>query len=463
MPLIECPLHRAARLHGDTLAGLGPSGSPCWKDLSRAADAAADVLCREAGVGEGDRVAILAAPHTDWIPLLFGIFRLGAVACPLHARLPPAAWNERLRTLGATLLLADASVPAFDAACARMETTRTVAEFPAATARHNVDDARPATTLFTSGSMGLPRAVVHPLSAHLASADGANPALDFGPGDRWLLSLPLYHVGGLAILFRALSAGGTVVFPGKGQTLAEAALDNGATHLSLVPTQLERLLRSPDAPRLAGRPKTMLIGGAPVPRDLLRRAWQTGLPARASYGMTETASLVSVAPLAGDASVRESDGLVLPGRELRVAEDGEIHVRGDILPLGEWRNGRIESLADGDGWMRTGDLGVLRDGALWVGGRRDNQFISGGENIQPEEIERVLLEITGADQAVVTPIPDAEYGQRPMAWLNLPAERLRPRDWESALRERLPGYMLPVAYRSLPPEEGLKPDRRRLR
>jgi O-succinylbenzoic acid--CoA ligase len=461
MPPIECPLDRAARVHGETPACLGSSGAVSWRELSRSADAVASALRDQAGVGEGDRVALLAVPSADWIPLLFGIFRLGAIACPLNARLPPAAWTERLRSIGAKLLLADTSFPRFETPCARMDPATALATVPDPNPRHPVDDARPATLLFTSGSMGFPRAVVHPLSAHLASAVGANPALDFVAGDRWLLSLPLYHVGGLAILFRTLQAGATVILPTPGQPLADAVLENAVTHLSLVPTQLERLLRSPDAVRLARTLKTLLLGGAPVPRDLLRRAWQAGLPARASYGMTETASLVTVAPTS-DFPARESDGLVLPGRELRVADDGEIHVRGPVLPLGRWRDGRIEALVGPDGWMPTGDLGVLRDGALWVDGRRDNQFISGGENIQPEEIERALLDVTGASQAIVTPRPDAEYGQRPLAWLDLPADQWRPAEWEPALRKRLPGYMLPVAYRTLPAEEGLKPDRRRL-
>jgi O-succinylbenzoic acid--CoA ligase len=163
-----------------------------------------------------------------------------------------------------------------------MDPATALATVPDPNPRHPVDDARPATLLFTSGSMGFPRAVVHPLSAHLASAVGANPALDFVAGDRWLLSLPLYHVGGLAILFRTLQAGATVILPTPGQPLADAVLENAVTHLSLVPTQLERLLRSPDAVRLARTLKTLLLGGAPV-----RQQCQVLNPGRPHHFITD--------------------------------------------------------------------------------------------------------------------------------------------------------------------------------
>jgi O-succinylbenzoic acid--CoA ligase len=98
----------------------------------------------------------------------------------------------------------------------------------------------------------------------------------------------------------------------------------------------------------------------------------------------------------------------------------------------------------------------MEKGHLVVSGRKDSMFISGGENIQPEEIERALLEVTAAESVLVTPVPDAEYGHRPCAWLDLPEAQWQVDLWMPRLRERLPGYMLPVQWRELPPQNGLK-------
>jgi len=250
------------------------------------------------------------------------------------------------------------------------------------------------------------------------------------------------------------------VLPDPGEDVADAVLAHQITHLSLVPTQLIRLLAHPRASELRRRLQCVLLGGAPIPRDLVRKALEAGIPVHPTYGMTETASQVCTTGRVTPLEKRlTTDGAVLDHRFLRVSTSGEIFVRGHILPLGEWRDGAVQPLPLESGWLPTGDLGRFEDGYLTVTGRSDNVFISGGENIQPEEIERALLEVTGAETVVVTPRADEEFGARPLAWLRMDSDDFDEENWNRRLRDVLPGYMIPVAYRVLPKDCGLKPDR----
>ncbi|MBO6575368.1 MAG: AMP-binding protein [Rhodothermales bacterium] len=303
----------------------------------------------------------------------------------------------------------------------------------------------PRIVVLTSGTTGEPKGVVHTLGSLMASARGAAGFLEFGPGSHWPVTLPTHHVGGLAVLFRCLAAGGSMSFPADPRALEPIARE--ATHVSLVSTQLRRLLDGwvgPPPPAL----KRILLGGSAIPRDLCRRASQAGWSIVLSYGMSEMGSLVT----AGEVGACLGSGRVLPGRRLRLDGTGEIHVGGDAL-----FEGYLDGAPAGE-WHPTGDLGVLENGALLVTGRRDNMFISGGENIQPERIEAVLLQADGVRNAIVVPVESREFGFRPVAFVEGETAGI-----EAAFAASLPRFMHPVAVLQWPLEdEGMKPSRVRL-
>lgn len=266
------------------------------------------------------------------------------------------------------------------------------------------DFSAPATLTLTSGSSGLPKAVVHSVNNHLENAQGVCELVGFQSTDSWLLSLPLFHVSGQGIVWRWLAVGATLVVNEDKADFYSALAK--VSHASLVPTQLQRYLAC-DFPKTAHQ--HILLGGAFIPPALVQQAKSQNITTYSGYGMTEMASTVCAAK-----NQVEGVGAPLAAREVRL-EQGEIWVRGAGLGLGYWQQGKIVPLVNAQGWFPTKDKGEWHNNQLRILGRQDNQFISGGENIQPEQIEHVLLQSGLLRQAMVVPVDDTEFGQRPVA------------------------------------------------
>ncbi|MBS0616519.1 MAG: AMP-binding protein [Verrucomicrobia bacterium] len=283
-----------------------------------------------------------------------------------------------------------------------------------------------ATMISTSGSSGAPKLACHTIGNHLYSALGSQKMIPLESGDQWRLDLPLYHVGGIAILFRCYLSRITIALT--------ASLD-GITHISLVPTQLYRMQNTPLA-----KVKCILLGGAPMPPSLPK-----DLPLFTTYGMTEMSSQIA------------TNGKVLPYAQVRIEKDGEIWVKGKTLFQGYWRENRLDLPIDSGGWFATGDLGKWEDGKLQIIGRKDNMFICGGENIHPENIERAIYQMEGVEQAFVAPREDKEYGMRPVLFVRplLTLEQV-----QAHLQGRLPKFQWPIEVRMLPEGIGFKPSRK---
>ena len=313
---------------------------------------------------------------------------------------------------------------------------------------------RPATVVFTSGSSGEAKAVVHSAANHLYNAAGSAANIPLRPDDVWLVALPLSHVGGLSILFRTLGAGACALFADggsfRGADDPAARLLPDATHVSLVETQLRRLLQIPGWQALARNLRAALIGGSALSGPLLRQARAAGLPVCASYGCTEMASQIATTRPGDPAETFAGAAPVLPHREAAIGADGEILLRGRTLCLGYLERERIRPAAGAGGWFGSGDLGRLDGGLLSVTGRRDARFISGGENIQPEEVEQALLAHPAVLAAVCVAVPDPDFGRRPAAFLALASGPLPPSDIEVHLAPLLTRFKHPIRYFAMP-------------
>ncbi|MBS0625283.1 MAG: AMP-binding protein [Verrucomicrobia bacterium] len=403
---IYCPLKEAI---SDDLAWMEPERTWTFRELDELADCWTAHL-RARGVGEGSRIALHHPPCASVAALFFAAWRLRASVCPINLRLPPAAIDLFLKRLQPDLYLTELKP------CIGKESIDTL------------DPNLPALHIMTSGTTAEPKIAVLSGKNLFANAEGAIDPLELVAGDRWLLNLPLFHVGGIGIVIRCILARAAVT---------QNRADPKITHISCVPAQLYK-----SSPLYRGL-KCLLLGGAPV------HSFPSQLPVMVTYGLTEMASIVLAEKKVGHL------GFGLPGREVKVAEDGEIWVRGDCLFQGYWKNGQIEKPLD---WFATKDLGIVSTEGIAIVGRKDFQFISGGENIQPEEIEKHLLDLDGVEEAAVLPVSDPEFGQRPVAVVagSLDFDRMK-----SALLERLPKFKIPIALFCLEelPKKGFKIDR----
>lgn len=423
------------------------------------------------GIKGDDRVAILSDNCLEYPILLMALFGLKAVAVPLNYRYPVSQLNSMLDNINCSIVIPSANFRK----PGEFETRQVFvleeivkideANFLDQEPDYNVSLEQDATVILTSGSTTQPKAVLHTLKNHYYNALGSNLNIVISKNDIWLLSLPLFHVGGLAILFRTILSGSAVAIPEKSTALDEAIGNVKPTHISLVATQLYRLLQQHHIIKNLSNLKAILLGGSAIPENLLKMAYQKKLPVITSYGCTEMASQIT----AGRSGISKLDfnssGKILEFREIKFELDNEILARGLPLARGYVVENRITPLVDEDGWFRTGDIGILsKSGNLRILGRKDFMFISGGENIFPEEIEQYLSELDEVSEAIVVPFSDKEFGERPVAFIKVNSEKdFKPARFKEHLKQYLPSFKIPGSYLHWPENDpfiGIKPDRK---
>ena len=375
----------------------------------------------------GDVVAIhRLVPRDQWSAML-AIWARDAVVFPIGAREPAATRQALVREAGASFLVDDQGAHPTDVPVR--------ARAPGAV-----------TVLATSGTMGMRTLVVHDADAHAAATDAQSQALRLTSEHTWLLSLSLHHVGGFGIARRMQAVGGTVVQPRSLQHLGTALAQFQPTHVSLVPAQLRRLLADDGARKALALCQAVVLGGGPAPAALRQAALDAGIQLVITYGMTESLAFLAMSDDPVVVAQGDTAGHVLPGRRVTQEADGTLSINAPSLHRGTIHGGVVHPRPDGP--YASNDMGALDDkGLLRVFGRKDRCFVSGGENVHPEEIERALCAVPGVDDAVVVGIADRTFGTRPVAFV---AGSRAPLDLSEALRTTLAGYKVPVAWYRLP-------------
>jgi len=350
----------------------------------------------------GERpVAVVATPGLATLETLLALLHAGTPVLPLHPRLTEAERRALIGTTGAV-----------DEPPAESKEERRTPP-PASS-----DSERIAALVPTSGSTGAPRLARLSHRALAAAADASARHLGVEDNDRTLLALPLAHVGGLMVPIRALVARRAVVLFDPGASLLGRLDALGAelraravTQLSLVPAVLDRLL----APELAFSPapelRALLVGGAGTPHELHLRAHERGIPVLTTYGLTEACSQVATRRYAERFAAPTPGGSVgVPLSSVAVrAVGGVLEVRGPTLFSGYAGDPTSDPGTD---WYRTGDLGSVTDeGEVSVTGRATDLIVTGGENVDPLEVEAVLASLPGVAAACVVALPDATFGQ----------------------------------------------------
>jgi O-succinylbenzoic acid--CoA ligase len=432
--LVESWLARAARTRPDTVALETAGGRLSYAQLDAAATRAARRL-RALGVVPGDRVALELPARAPFVEALHGCMRLGAVAVPVDPRLSAAERAARVEGCAAVVvapldgpddLLVGGRAEDRSGAGSREDRFRGGADDPYPLHTHDLDAL--AIVVHTSGTTSAGRPVELTYGNWLWSALGSAVALGMDPGERWLCTLPLSHVGGLSILVRsAIYATTAVLHDGFDAAAVVDELTGGrATLVSVVPTTLARLLgaglREPPALRAA------LVGGGPIPAALLDRARAAGVPTVTTYGLTEACSQVTTA------------GPPLFCTRVRTSDDGEILVAGPTVAP--------QATAE-DGWLHTGDLGALDEyGHLTVTGRAADTIVTGGENVEPTEVEAVLAAHPEIADVAVHGTPDVQWGERIVATIVLvPGSTATADELAGYCRVRLARYKVPKVFR----------------
>ncbi len=417
-------------------------GNQTW--TYRQIDALVNQLCGRLaalGVTAGDEVAALLPNGHEYACLIAAAARLGAVVVPLNLRLTLPEQAQLIERVSAKCVIRTA------------DDWSAVEPVPFTPAPLDLDAVQ--SIVFTSGTTGTPKGAQITFGNLYHSALASAERLGASPDDRWLCPLPFYHVGGLSIIFRSAIYGSSIVLPKATSTgaIMKALHDSQATIVSLVPTQLYRMLEAGFEPPPSLR--LLLLGGAAASPELVQRCIERDLPIALTYGLTECASQVATATpeqvraKPGSVGKPLSDTSVSAGTTVRIVDDegydlppgeyGEIVVSGDTVMKG------YLGQAETGGTFRTGDIGYLdADGDLWIVQRRSDLIVSGGENVYPSEVEAVLRGHPAVADVCVVGVPDAEWGQRVAAMVALrDGEMLSEDDLIAFSRERLAGYKQP--------------------
>ncbi len=445
-------LQRAARLAPGEPALVGDAGTLPWAALWARVQAVAarlqamSELAREPGAPARPH-ALALQPGPDDVVVLLAHALAGIPLLPLHPALPSGDATRLAEAAGAQRLSV-AQCLEHGAGLALLG--------------HTV---LPDDDLFlvpTSGSSGPPKLARLTHRAVLAAAAALTERLPFGARDRWILTLPLSHVGGLSVVTRCLCAVRPIVLVPR---FAEAAVwtaiaRDGGTRLSAVPAIAHRLLADAGHQADLAHLSLVMLGGQAAPLALRQALATAGVPAVASYGLTESCAAAACESPAEAGLLRPGCGTALPGMAIRIAGPegrpvrdgvaGSIQLRGAALLAGYAGTPGLPA-ADAQGWLDTGDLGWQDDnGRLHVQGRRSEVIVTGGEKVVPGVVEAALREHPSVRDAVVFAVPDERWGAIVCAAVEAPAALAHDASLPALLATLLPPWARPRRLACLP-------------
>lgn len=387
---------------------------------------------------EGHPVAVLMKDTVQYALLFHALMQAGAVVVPLNWRLASVELAKQLTDCRPSLFIFDEEASSLaKQSLAYVDDPIKHVAFESIRPtderfyRQQIQLCEPHAMIYTSGTTGAAKGAVLTYQNHWWGAMASAMQLGLSLSDRWLVPMPLFHVGGMAVLVRSLIYGTTVVIHrGFHPEAVNHAIDEaGVTLVSVVPAMLQRMLDGRDRPY----PQTLrsvLLGGSAAPKALLSLAHELQVPVNQSYGMTETNTQATTLTSADALRKVGSSGKPLANLRLAIAGptgvtdmagvEGEIVVQGPTVIKGYYNRPDANAQAFRDGWFYTGDIGVLDDeGYLYVLDRRSDLIVSGGENVYPAEVESTLSESDSVAQAAVVGRQDDAWGQVPVAFVVL--------------------------------------------
>jgi fatty-acyl-CoA synthase len=445
-------------------------------------------LCRffiDRGVRKGERVAVLLHNCRQYIEIFFAVSKIGAVLVPLNWRLAVPELEFIIKDSGAECIIFEdsffdsaqklhAAVPApLSVCCASGERLPAdhlpgwVVDYEKSLSRYTDEEPRirwsagnddPHILMYTSGTTGLPKGAMLSHKKTFFNALNAGFYYDLTAQDIVIIGRPLFHSGGLIVeMAPVFYRGGTVIVQKRfrpGQIL-ETIAKYGVTILELPATVYnfmlnECTLEDHDLRSLKG----CYTGGERVPVSLLQAFADKGFPISQIYGLTEASTIfwlpmnyavtkmgsVGKPVFHGEVRIVDEEGRVVPEGEI-----GEIIVKGPIVMNGYWKRQDLTDEVIRDGWLYTGDLAHTdKDGFVYIVDRKKDMFISGGENVYPAEIEKVLLNHPAIIDAAVVGVSDEKWGEVGKAFIVLKGgETVAPEEITLHLADKLARYKIP--------------------
>lgn len=417
-----------------------------FKDFFSQSRRLAKTLMTE-GISSKDYVPVLVDNQIDFIKSILSLWYIGAIPVPVNSKLIEEEIADILNDYEFKFLITDKIISRkFDSL--KMISLQKIKEETTLEIQFSIPDINSeAVVIFTSGSTGRPKGVVHTFLSLINSIENGNEVLRQSNTSRWLASLPFYHIGGFQIICRSLYFGCSIIIPTSLQVneFSTAIIKFYPTHLSLVSTQLERLLNKNFKP--PNTVKVSLVGGGFINDELMIKAFEQDWNPFRVYGSSETASFVTAISGNEVASKPESVGKPVGKNKITISKDSEIQISSDSLfkkYLNNESETRIKLL---NGIYHTGDLGFVdEDGYLFVEARRNDLIVTGGENVNPIEVENELKQIIGIDDVCVFPKPSKIWGQIVTAAIVCSDKSITEEKIKEILKSKLAGFKIPKVF-----------------
>ncbi len=406
------------------------------------------------GIKRSDHVALLSTNSVDLIVTIHALSYVGAVIVMLNTRLTSVELMDQINRSDVHYVITSDEIKhekklSFIPLATFSEINNLPEKEVMLITEFQLDS--PFTMMFTSGTTGVAKAVVHSYGNYWWSAIGSLLNLGHEEKDKWLLPLPIFHVGGLSVLIRGVIYGMTTVLMEKYSSEGAFNLikERKVTIVSFVTLMLQHYIHQLGKDSSPSTLRCILLGGGAVPEHLLKKVKKKRLPLIQSYGMTETCSQIVTLSHEFALLKQGSSGKALFPAQIKikqVANDkvGEIYVKGPMVFKEYYKNKSANENSFIDGWFKTGDLGYLDgDGFLYVVERRSDLIISGGENIYPSEIEHVMEEIEGIIEVAVVGMDDETWGKVPVAYVVRRDEKVNKSLIQQYLIGKIASYKMP--------------------
>ena len=420
-----------------------------YLDIAEMVHAYSQALLRE-GVKVHDRALIYLPCNVTMIEIILSCFEIGVIAIPISTNLTPIELDRIIKTLRPRIIISNwegrkkIKQQSFTIACIEeLIISSSGCSIIQNSYKKNLKDV--CAIILTSGTSGTPKAVQLTYQNFVTSCNNWNEFLEFQSEDQFLCCLPLYHIGGFAVLIRALLYGFSVNLM---QDFEEKNIHNTiekypVTIISLVPTMLKRILDIKEGLSSLKSLRHILLGGGPCPKYLLDLCIKEQLPIIKVYGMTETCSGTFGLKLLEEPENMHYAGRPFPGVKFWI-DNNEIHISGLMVMKGYFGEEEVQ------GQHNSHDLGYIKDDLLFLDIRRKDLIVSGGENINPIEVEECLINVDGIIDAVVVGKKDDRLGQKVIAYIVKTSTFKGKKYVQNELKKILSSYKIPKDYISVP-------------